>query len=62
MVKFKQLDKEAVGLVVSGKDGEVVQIGLTQEQSDMLQVFVAMLSKESPLVKLGEEHNLYFKN
>ena len=61
MAKFKQLEGDAVGLVMLGKDGGVVQIGLSQEQSDMLQMFAAMLSQESPLVKLGEEYNLYFK-
>ncbi len=61
MAKFKQLEGDAVGLVMLGKDGGVVQIGLSQEQSDMLQMFAAMLSQDSPLIKLGEEYNLYFK-
>ena len=61
MAKFKQLEGDAVGLVMLSKDGGVVQIGLSQEQSDMLQMFAAMLSQDSPLIKLGEEYNLYFK-
>lgn len=61
MAKFKQLEGDAVGLVMLGKDGGDVQIGLSQEQSDMLQMFAAMLSQHSPLAKLGEDYNLYFK-
>ena len=61
MAKIKQGEVGTVGLIMLGDDGGVVQIGLTPEQNTMLQAFVAVLSQHSPLAKLGEDYNLYFK-
>lgn len=38
------------------------QIGLTEEQSRMLQILVAQMSKGSPLVQMGEEYDLVLKS
>lgn len=62
MTKFERLDIGAVGLVQETEDGRIRQIGLTPEQSKMLQILVASMSKESPLVQMGEEYDLVLKS
>lgn len=60
--RFKNLDTGKVGLIQQDDDGSIVQIALTQDQSEMLQYFLAMLSMEKPLVKMGPEYNLKLNN
>lgn len=36
------------------EDGSIVQVGTTIEQSKLLQAFCAVLSKETPLVRLTD--------
>ncbi len=43
------------------EDGKIIQVGLTEEQSDILQVFLATMSKDSPLVQMGEKYELILK-
>ena len=61
MSKFKELDDNAVGLVQAQKDGRIVQIGLSEDQSIALQLFLAAMSKESPLLQLPAEYDLELK-
>lgn len=62
MIKFQHLKPGDVGLVSLMEDGRIVQIGLTVSQFEMLQVFLGILSKESPLVQMGEDHDLVLKS
>ena len=62
MAQFERLDIGAVGLVQETEDGRIRQIGMTEEQSQMLQVLVAQISKGRPLVQMGEEYDLILKN
>jgi hypothetical protein len=62
MAKFERLNIGAVGLVQETEDGRIRQIGLTEEQSNMLQVLVASISNGSPLVQMGEEYDLVLKS
>ena len=62
MANFERLDIGAVGLVQETEDGRIRQIGLTEEQSKMLQILVAQISKGSPLVQMGEEYDLVLKS
>ncbi|MFD0762993.1 hypothetical protein ACFQZW_12955 [Lutibacter aestuarii] len=62
MAKFERTKIGNLALVQETKDGRIRQIGLTKEQSDMLQVYCAMLSKDQPLVQMGEEYDLVLKN
>ena len=62
MAKFERLNIGAVGLVQETEGGRIRQIGLTGEQSNMLQVLVASISSGSPLVQLGEEYDLVLKS
>ncbi len=61
MPKFEKLKIGNIGLIQEQKDGKIIQIGLTQTQSDMLQNFLAILSKDSPLVQMGEDYELVLK-
>jgi len=62
MAKFERLEIGSVGLVQEAEDGRIRQIGLTEEQSKMLQILVAQISKDSPLVQMGEEYDLVLKS
>jgi hypothetical protein len=61
MENFERLDIGAIGLVQETEDGRIRQIGLTSEQSILLQIFLAQISKDSPLVQMGEEYDLILK-
>ena len=61
MKKLKRLKIGNVGLIQETKDGRIIQIALTEKQSNMLQVFLAALSKDQPLVQMTEEFDLILK-
>jgi len=61
MAQFERLSIGRVGLVQETEDGRIRQIGLTEEQSKMLQVLVASISQGDPLVQMGEEYDLVLK-
>ena len=61
-MEIGNLKKLNVGLVRQLENGRIVQIGMTEEQSTMLQIFVAALSKEKPLVELPHAWDLVIKN
>lgn len=45
--------KGTVGLIMQNEDGKVIQLGMNEEQSKLLNMFVASLSKDKPLYNLG---------
>jgi len=59
--KIKTLDTGKIGLIQQLEDGRIIQIGLQKWQSESLQLFLASISKENPLIKMGEEYELIFK-
>ncbi|HKJ32803.1 MAG TPA: hypothetical protein VKA34_13295, partial [Balneolales bacterium] len=61
MTKLERLKIGNVGLIQETKDGRIIQIALTEKQSNMLQVFLAALSKDQPLVQMTEEFDLILK-
>ena len=61
MAEFKNLETDKIGLIQQSESGEITQIGLTEEQSQMLQYFVASISQDSPLVRMPSEYNLQLK-
>lgn len=61
-IKYSNLEKGQVGLIQETEDGKIVQVALTKEQSEMLQLFVASISQESPLIVMGEDYELVLKN
>jgi hypothetical protein len=62
MAQFERLEIGQVSLVQETEDGRIRQIGLTEEQSKMLQILVASISQGSPLVQMGEEYDLVLKS
>jgi hypothetical protein len=50
-----------IGLIQLQENGSICQIGLTVEQSKLLQIFLSKLSEQSKLVKMPAEYNLIFK-
>jgi hypothetical protein len=62
MAKFQRLETGKIGLVQETECGRIVQIGLTPEQSDWLHSFLGVISKDSPLVKMGEDYDLVLKS
>ena len=61
-MEIQQAELGSVGLVQELPDGTIVQLGLTKEQSQLLQMFLATLSKEKPLVRLPKQYNLTLAN
>lgn len=61
MAQFENLDLGNFALIQQTKNGRIMQIGLTQEQSKQLQFYVALISKKAPILMLGEEHDLILK-
>lgn len=62
MAILTELEVGKIGLVQEQEDGTIKQIGLTPEQSNLLQIFLAGLSQESKLVVLPKEYDLIFKH
>lgn len=62
MEKFKRLETGRLALVQETEDGRIMQIGLTEEQSEQLQFYCALISSISPLVQMGEDYDLVLKN
>ena len=60
--KFTRLEIGKIGLVQETKDGRIVQIGMTPEQSDQLQILLGALSQQHPLVQMGEDYDLVVKS
>jgi hypothetical protein len=61
MENFEMLEHGQIALIQQTKEGRVLQVGLTTTQSKMLQSFLGILSKESPLVQMGEDWDLILK-
>ena len=62
MQNFNELEVGSIGLIQQQENGRIIQIGLTIEQSKLLQIFLAQLSKESKLIQMPKEYDLVFKN
>ena len=59
--KFTELEVGAIALI-QRKGGRILQIGLTVEQSKLLQIFLATLSQESKLIQMPEDYDLVLKS
>lgn len=62
MAKFENVEAGTIALIQQQENGRVVQIGITQDQSNMLQFFLAKLSEESKLIQMPEEYDLILKS
>jgi len=61
MTTFKTADVGTIALIQQTEEGRILQIGLTLEQSKLLQIFLASLSQESKLIQMPEEYDLVLK-
>ncbi len=61
MSKFESLQPNQVGLISQDESGVIYQIALTEEQSTTINAIVAMMSQNSPLVRLPKEYDLILK-
>ena len=62
MAKFELSEPGTICLIMQEPNGRIFQLGITDEQSKMLQIILGSISKQSPLVKMGEEHDLVLKS
>ena len=62
MPKFTELEVGAIALIQQQENGRIIQIGLTVEQSKLLQIFLAALSQESKLIQMPEDYDLVPKS
>ena len=62
MEKFKELKTGKIGLIQQSDNGDIRQIGLTEDQSEMLHIFLASISKDKSLVIMPDEYNLKLKS
>ena len=62
MAKFTELEVGAIALIQQQENGRILQIGLTIEQSKLLQIFLSTLSQESKLIQMPEDYDLVLKS
>jgi hypothetical protein len=62
MPQFERAEIGSICLIQETENGRIVQLGLTEAHNKMLQAFLAVISKEHPLLKMGEEYDLVLKN
>lgn len=61
MENFSFLKDGEIGLVTT-ENGRIVQLGMTVEMHKTITILIASLSKETPLVKMDEKHDLILKS
>lgn len=62
MAQFERAEIGNICLIQETEDGRIAQIAMTKEQNKVLQILLASLSKEQPLVKMGKDYDLVLKN
>lgn len=63
MAQFVEQKIGGFGIIQKQEDGTICQIGLSESQYYLLEIFLSNISKEdSPLIKLPKEFNLKFSN
>jgi hypothetical protein len=62
MSKFETMPAGEIALIQQQGDGRILQIAMNKDQHRMLKIFLATISNESPLVQMGEEHDLILKS
>lgn len=54
----QELPEGQFGIVIALGEGKAAQISLNEEQSILFKAFLAIMSKENPLIKLPSEYDL----
>ena len=61
MADFKIAEPGELCLIQVQENGRIAQIAMTLEQSKVLQVILAAMSKEQSFILMPEEHDLVLK-
>lgn len=61
MSKFEFIKDGEIGLVTT-ENGRIVQLGITTDMHRIITQVIAQFSKETPIVKMSEEHDLVLKS
>ena len=61
-MKVETVNPGTIALIQQTEEGRIMQVAMTDAQSKMLQIFLATISKESPLVQMGEDYDLILKS
>lgn len=61
MANFDFLKDGEIGLIMT-ENGRIIQLGLTVDMHRTITSVIAACSKETPLVKMGEDHDLVLKS
>jgi len=61
-IDFKNLEIGKIGLIQQQENGRILQIGLTEEQSKLLHIFLGGISQKSSLVQMSEDYDLVLKS
>ena len=62
MAQFENAKAGTIALIQQQENGRILQIALTEQQSNMLQFFLASMSKGNPLVQMPEDYDLILKS
>jgi len=62
MANFNLAEPGTICLIKQSPEGRIMQIAMTEDQSKMLQVLVASISQQQPLVQMGEDWDLVLKS
>jgi len=61
MKNFDFIKDGEIGLITTD-NGRIVQLAVTKEIHQTIMILIGSLSKENPLIKMGEEHDLVLKS
>jgi hypothetical protein len=61
-IKIETVDVGTVALIQQTETGRILQVAMSKEQSQMLQIFLASLSQSQPLIQMGKDHDLILKS
>jgi hypothetical protein len=60
-IKIETVEAGTIALIQQTETGRILQIAITAEQSEVLQMFLASISQTNPLIQMGEDHDLVLK-
>lgn len=61
MPQFETIEPGTMAIITQTAEGRIVQIALTAEQSSVVQIFLASLSREKAFIQMPEEYDLVLK-
>lgn len=61
MAQFERAKIGSICLVQETEDGRIRQIGMTEEQNKQLQFYIALISEQGSLIRMGEDYDLVLK-